>query len=797
MPHPKVKISDDSGNTVAVDTSGSSNALNVKLADSDDIDIGNVVLTAHSSGSPVLTTTATSAVLDLDGQILLGTHSLLSARKDDSTTIGLTCEDSTHNALHVAISDGTAIAGVSSNRLNVNATLKAGVNELEDNTGDIGDGVLRVTVANDDNVSTKLSSIDTDTSSMATDLGYLGATAGTHDAPAATRGAQLNGQSRVVDGSIFPSVDAEGDSARLNCSGSGILFTHLTTENGSYSAVVKDDTGQQATPGMVNVGGEYRASPTSYTDGDATVLQTNVNGALNIAGTVDLGTTDNAVLDAMVVDLAAMEALLITIDSDTDAIKTAVQILDDWDDSNYANVNLNIAGTDVSANAGTMDAQTLRVTLATDDTHWGAVGAAADVDGVAHGQLRHIGNSLSGLATQSTLNTISTNVNYLLQTEDSAHSSGAVGTTSFAVRNDTLASLVSDDGDYACLQVNATGALYVDVADGGQLDTIIDTLETTLTAIETDQAAIEVLLTGIDADTNAIKTAVEILDDWDDSNYANVNINLAGSDAPTGGGAESGALRVTLANDSTGVISIDDGGNTITVDGTVTANLGTTDNGVLDAIAASLALLDNSISSGSELQVDVVAALPAGTNAIGKLAENSGVDIGDVTVTNIGNWLNVDSGGTGAVVHAPTNTYNVLDAVMSVGVVCKDVLAAQSGVTNLEYTNLLVDTQGALYTTHGMTGMVSGGNFDIDTSAEQLDGGTDGYDVPCKRVDLKASPTNTADIWLGDSGVLANGLGGGIRLSPGDFYSIDIDNLTDIWVIAISANQSIHFNYFT
>lgn len=39
--------------------------------------------------------------------------------------------------------------------------------------------------------------------------------------------------------------------------------------------------------------------------------------------------------------------------------------------------------------------------------------------------------------------------------------------------------------------------------------------------------------------------------------------------------------------------------------------------------------------SGSELQVDVVAALPAGTNAIGKLAANSGVDIGDVDVLTI------------------------------------------------------------------------------------------------------------------------------------------------------------------
>lgn len=45
----------------------------------------------------------------------------------------------------------------------------------------------------------------------------------------------------------------------------------------------------------------------------------------------------------------------------------------------------------------------------------------------------------------------------------------------------------------------------------------------------------------------------------------------------TGGGVESGALRVTIANDSTGVV---------TVDGTVTANLSATDNAVLDTIVA-------------------------------------------------------------------------------------------------------------------------------------------------------------------------------------------------------------------
>jgi|10_taG_2_1085330.scaffolds.fasta_scaffold134751_2 hypothetical protein len=49
------------------------------------------------------------------------------------------------------------------------------------------------------------------------------------------------------------------------------------------------------------------------------------------------------------------------------------------------------------------------------------------------------------------------------------------------------------------------------------------------------------------------------------------------------------------------------------------------------AILTALQIIDN-IVSGSEAQVDVVASLPAGTNAIGKLAANSGVDIGDVDV---------------------------------------------------------------------------------------------------------------------------------------------------------------------
>ena len=94
----KIQIVDASGDPCDND----SGALKVVLSSSDDINIGNVVLQSDS-GTDIYSVNAISdSVPDLDGQLLLGTHALLSARKDSSTTIGRTCEDSTHNALHVA-----------------------------------------------------------------------------------------------------------------------------------------------------------------------------------------------------------------------------------------------------------------------------------------------------------------------------------------------------------------------------------------------------------------------------------------------------------------------------------------------------------------------------------------------------------------------------------------------------------------------------------------------------------------------------------------------------------------------
>ena len=74
-----------------------------------------------------------------------------------------------------------------------------------------------------------------------------------------------------------------------------------------------------------------------------------------------------------------------------------------------------------------------------------------------------------------------------------------------------------------------------------------------------------------------------------DNNIGNVDIvTVPAPLSTTGGGTEATALRVTIANDSTGVV---------TVDGTVTAELSATDNAVLDVIAGDTTSLDTKVTA--------------------------------------------------------------------------------------------------------------------------------------------------------------------------------------------------------
>jgi hypothetical protein len=211
------------------------------------------------------------------------------------------------------------------------------------------------------------------------------------------------------------------------------------------------------------------------------------------------------------------------------------------------------------------------------------------------------------------------------------------------------------------------------------------------------------------------------------------NAGVAAVDASAG-------LKVDLGSDNDVTVT---SGN-ITVSGTVTANLSTTDNNVLDAIALDTAaiktaveILDNTVA-GSEMQVDVVGALPAGTNAIGKLAANSGVDIGDVDVTSA-----VITGG--AVAHDSADSGNPI----KVGAKAAATLSTATLVAAADRTDMIGDLDGALIVRgdRALGDLVSGNASNTDgTSTSVLASG--GAGVKHYITDVTITNTSASNIYV-------------------------------------------------
>lgn len=140
----------------------------------------------------------------------------------------------------------------------------------------------------------------------------------------------------------------------------------------------------------------------------------------------------------------------------------------------------------------------------------------------------------------------------------------------------------------------------------------------------------------------------------------NVNINRVGgtSTDTNNGAASAGTLRVTLANNSTGVLA--------TV-GTVTT---------VSAVTS------------------ITNALPAGTNAIGKLAANSGVDIGDVDVTSISAGTNTIGGviaqASSSIVYDGTTACTVKRFMAVVDASGETVIAAPTGSKKIRVLSMSV-----------------------------------------------------------------------------------------------------------
>ena len=169
----------------------------------------------------------------------------------------------------------------------------------------------------------------------------------------------------------------DGDYVPFQMNASGALFVEVSSSSGDDSIYVDDADWTDSTSKHTLVGGLYQSSPQSITDGDTGPLQVNANGNL----IVDLSATDNAVLDAMVVDLAAIETLLTaanvdhaanevllgTIDADTNAIKGHVDGIETL--ITFTNTKLDTLETTNNANQvllGTIDSDTDATKTATE-----------------------------------------------------------------------------------------------------------------------------------------------------------------------------------------------------------------------------------------------------------------------------------------------------------------------------------------------------------------------------------------------------------------------------------------------
>jgi hypothetical protein len=264
---------------------------------------------------------------------------------------------------------------------------------------------------------------------------------------------------------------------------------------------------------------------------------------------------------------------------------------------------------------------------------------------------------------------------------------GVYESTPTTVTDGDLGTLGITSGRRLKTSATVDAALPAGTNNIGDVDVLSSALPTGASTLAEQQSQTTHLAT-IAGDTTSIQTAVEILDNAISGNEMQVDVITMPTTTVTGTvtadlsatdnavldtidavldtiAAKDFATQTTLAamnakmvtgtdigdvtiNNSTGAaaVNIQDGGNTITVDGAVSVtNAGTFAVQAAATLAAETTKVIGTVNIAAAQTLSTVTtvgavtaitnALPAGTNAIGKLAANSGVDIGDVDVTSI------------------------------------------------------------------------------------------------------------------------------------------------------------------
>ena len=140
--------------------------------------------------------------------------------------------------------------------------------------------------------------------------------------------------------------------------------------------------------------------------------------------------------------------------------------------------------------------------------------------------------------------------------EDTAHTTGDTGLMFLAVRKDSAVALATSDGDYIPLIVDSTGRLHITNADLATIAAAVDTqmqvdVVAALPAGDNNIGNVDIVSGTITAVTDITNTVTVTGDAAGSLTVDNAQLSVVG------GGTEAAALRVTIANDSTGVLTVD------------------------------------------------------------------------------------------------------------------------------------------------------------------------------------------------------------------------------------------------
>ena len=215
-------------------------------------------------------------------------------------------------------------------------------------------------------------------------------------------------------------------------------------------------------------------------------------------------------------------------------------------------------------NGGGVEATALRVTVANDSTGLISVddnAGSLTVDGTV------TANAGTGTFTTSDTATL---------VDDAGFSAGSSRVMTIGAILDDVGPDTIDEEDIGAVRMSANRNLYVRIRDnaGNERGLNIDASGRAL--------------------VDASGVAVPVTDNAGSLTVDNAQLSVVGS------GTEAAAMRVTIATDSTGVLSVDDNGGLLTVDGTVSVNLnaGTNTNEVVGDAAHDAAAAGNPVAIG-------------------------------------------------------------------------------------------------------------------------------------------------------------------------------------------------------